>query len=105
MKLSWQPSRHSLQLVQVEDHWSKNGSNEIDIPAETMDAILTYMYTGKVADIDKTPHDLLPKAEEYHLEGLKTMCEEALSKTLTVQTVIDILLLANTHNAHNLKHC
>ena len=72
----------------------------LDVPAETMDVILTYMYTGKV---DKTAHDLLPKAEEYHLEVLKTMCEGALSKSLTAQTAIDTLLLANTHNTQNLK--
>ena len=47
--------------------------------------------------------ELLPKAEEYQLEGLKAKCEEALSKTLTVETVIDILLMADTHNAKNLK--
>ena len=50
------------------------------------------------------------KAEEYQFEGLKAKCEEALSKTLTVETVIDILLLADTHSAKNLRvlpciHC
>ena len=61
------------------------------------------MYTGKVVNIDKKAYDLLPKAEEYNLEGLKTMCEEALTKSLTAQTAIDILQLASTHNAQNLK--
>ena len=31
------------------------------------------------------------------------MCEEALSKTLTAETVIDVLMMADTHNAQNLK--
>ena len=75
----------------------------LDVPVDTMDVILTYMYTGKVQDIDKAAFTLLPKANEYQLEGLKMKCEETLSKTLTAQTAIDVLLLADTHNANNLK--
>ena len=37
----------------------------LDVPVDTMDAILTYMYTGEVKDIDKTVYDLLLKANEY----------------------------------------
>ena len=91
----------------LEERWKKQGdSNRIemlDVSTDTMDAILTYMYTGKVKDIDKAAFTLLSKANEYQLEGLKMKCEETLSKTLTAQTVIDVLLLANTHNANNLK--
>ena len=90
-----------------EERWKKEGdSNRIemlDVSSDTMDAILTYMYTGKVKDIDKAAFTLLSKANEYQLEGLKMKCEETLSKTLTALTVIDVLLLADTHNANNLK--
>ena len=37
------------------------------------------------------------------LEGLKMKCEGALSMELTSQTAINVLLLADTHNAQNLK--
>ena len=74
-----------------------------DVPAVTMGTILTNMYTGKVENIDKVACELLPKEEEYQLEGLKMKCEEALSKSLTAETVIDIMLMADTHNAGNLK--
>ena len=90
----------------LEERWKKDGAHRVemlDVPADTMDTILTYMYTGKVENIDKSALDLLPKAEEYQLEGLKIMCEEALSKTLTAETVIDVLVMADTHNAQNLK--
>ena len=75
----------------------------LDVPADIMDAILTYMYTGKVKDIDQTAYYDLPKANEYQLEGLKMKCEEALIKALTSQTVIDILLMADMHNAQKLR--
>ena len=90
----------------LEERWKKDGAHRVemlDVPADTMDTILTYMYTGKVENINRSALDLFPKAEEYQLEGLKFMCEEALSKTLTAETVIDVLVMADTHNAQNLK--
>ena len=91
----------------LEERWKKEGDNSridmLDVPVDTMDTILTYMYTEKVKDIDQTAATLLPKANEYQLEGLKMKCEETLSKELTAQTAIDVLLLADTHNAQNLK--
>ena len=91
----------------LEERWKKEGDGNriemLDVPADIMEAILTYMYTGKVTDIDNTAHDLLPKANEYQLEGLKSKCEEALIKALTAETVIDILLMADMHNAQKLK--
>jgi hypothetical protein len=43
------------------------------------------------------------KAEEYQLEGLKVRYEDALSKTPTSRTIIDNLLLADTHNAQKIE--
>ena len=96
----------AIQSSVFEKHRAKDDGNEIDmldVPADTMDTILTYMYTGKVVNIDKKAYDLLPRAVKYDMEGLKTMCEEALTKSLTAQTAIDVLLLANRHSAQNLK--
>ena len=76
-----------------EQRWKKEGDGNrikmFDVSSDTMDAILTYMYTGKVQDIDKAAFTLLSKV---NVEGLKMKCEEALSKTLTAQIVIDVLI-------------
>ena len=99
-------SQSPFFATRLEERWTEQGGNRInmaDVPADIMDAILTYMYTGKVNDVERTAYDLLPKAEEYQLEGLKITCEEALSKTLTAKNVIDVLLMADTHNAPQLK--
>ena len=97
----------ACQSAILEERWKKEGDGGriemLDVPVDIMDAILTYIYTGKVNDIDKTAYDLLPKANEYQLEGLKATCEEALIKALTSQTVVDILLMADRHNARNLR--
>ena len=99
-------SQSAFFETRLEERWTEHGGNRIemrDVPAVTMDTILSYMYTGKVVDIDKAAHELLPRADEYQLDGLKTLCEEALCKSLTAQSVIDILVMADTHNAPTLK--
>ena len=91
----------------LEERWKKEGNENqidmLDVPGDIMEAILTYMYTGKVTDIDNTAYDLLPRANKYQLEGLKSKCEETLIKTLSSESVIDILLMADVHNAQKLK--
>ena len=99
-------SQSPFFATRLEERWTEEGGSRIDmtdISTDIMDAILTYMYTGEVNNVDMIAFDILPKAEEYQLKGLKVTCEEALSKTLTAQTIIDILLLADTHNAQTLK--
>ena len=99
-------SQSPFFATRFEERWTEHGGNRIDmtdIPTDIMEAILSYMYTGNVTNIAQIAHKLLPKAEQYQLEGLKVSCEEALIKTLTAQTVINNLLLADTHNSQKLK--
>ena len=99
-------SQSPFFATRFEDRWTEQCGNRIDmtdIPTDIMEAILAYVYTGNVVNIAQIAHRLLPKAEKYQLEGLKVSCEEALSKTLTAQGIVDVLLLADTHNAQNLK--
>ena len=74
-----------------------------DIPAVVMEAILSYMYTGKVENIEKIAYKLLPVAEEYGLIDLRKMCEEVLTRSLTCDTAVSMLMYASTHNASDLK--
>ena len=74
-----------------------------DVPAVVMEAILSYMYTGNVADIGKIAYQLLPVSEEYGLIGLRKMCEKALIKSLKSTNAIDMLIHGAAHNAPDLK--
>ena len=99
-------SQSPFFATRFEERWTEQSGNRIDmtdIPTDIMEAILSYTYKGNVENIAQKAYRLLPKAEEYQLEGLKITCEEALSKTLTAQTVTDVLLMADTHNAPQLK--
>ena len=74
-----------------------------DIAPDILEAMMSFMYTGDVANVDSISHDLLPAAEEYRLSGLKEICERALLKNLKVNNAVRYLKLASTHSAENLE--
>ncbi|XP_058805412.1 speckle-type POZ protein-like [Phymastichus coffea] len=65
--------------------------------------MLRYIYTGKVENLNKLAKDILPAANEYVLEGLKNMCENIISKNLNLDNVVEMLTIAASYNAQNLK--
>ncbi len=100
-----------------------------DISTEVFQQMLAFMYTGKVEAIEQNPFDLLVAANkvcsvsisilflevsqsdhhlnsfhcQYGLDRLKALCEKALSAQLTVHNTAAILMLADMHNANQLK--
>ena len=100
--------------TRFEDRWSEGQENistrvEMpDVPDVVMDTILSYLYTSKATNskniiIRNIAFQVLPTAEEYGIEGLQKMCEEALAETVTDENVVDILLHAETYNARDLR--
>ena len=86
--------------------WSGSAGDRVemtDIPTSVMEEVLSYMYTGTVANIENNAYQLLPAAEKYVLVGLQGMCEETLAKALTNSSVVDVLIHADAHNAVDLK--
>ena len=66
--------------------------------------ILEFLYTDMVTDI---PPDvavpLLIASEQYLLDRLKGLCEDAIRKGITVENVIPTFLAAHRHRAEGLK--
>ncbi|XP_058798911.1 speckle-type POZ protein-like isoform X2 [Phymastichus coffea] len=73
-----------------------------DVNPEVLQEMLRFIYTGKVKNVSKSD-SLLVVAENYKLEGLKAMCEDTLCKNLTVDNVVDTLILADCNKAERLK--
>ena len=61
------------------------------------------MYIGKVENLKDLGLDILKAANEYDLDHLKNVCEEYLNENLTIENVISIVKVADTHNADFLK--
>ena len=62
------------------------------------------MYAGKIENLNTRSPRLLEAADKYQLSELKEICEESLCDNLTVDTCLECLVLADLHNAEELKN-
>ncbi|CAH2251685.1 speckle-type POZ protein-like isoform X2 [Pararge aegeria] len=76
---------------------------ESPLEAEVLIEVLTFIYSDKAPRVDEIPERLLAAADFYQLSRLKSLCEEALHKRLTVESAIETLQLADLHSAKILK--
>jgi len=85
---------------------TENQKKEIDIEdldIETVKDMLKYMYAGKIDNLNTRSPRLLEAADKYQLSELKEICEEVLCLALDVDTCLECLVLADLHNAEELK--
>jgi hypothetical protein len=63
-----------------------------EIDGETMELLLSYIYTGQVTDFKNVSVvELFKAADRYRLDHLKNMCEEELVKRVEASNAADIL--------------
>ncbi|XP_011871171.1 PREDICTED: speckle-type POZ protein-like [Vollenhovia emeryi] len=74
-----------------------------DMDPEVWREMVRFIYTGKVANLKEMANDLLTAADKYGVERLKKMCEWALVKKLNVENATEIFILADLHDAPQLK--
>jgi len=75
-----------------------------EIDSETMELLLSYIYTGHVSDFKNVSVvELFKAADRYRLDHLKQMCEEELVNRVEPTNAADILSLAHKYNAQPLK--
>ncbi|ODM89148.1 Speckle-type POZ protein [Orchesella cincta] len=65
--------------------------------------MLEHLYTGETDCMNEQAQDLLKIAEKYDLGGLKADCEYELGDKLDLENAGELLVLAQTHNAPDLK--
>jgi len=80
----------------------KNEVEIVDMSAPVVKQMLEYIYCGKFDDNFNT-EALLAASEKYDLKELKTACEKSLSRKINLTNCIDLVILADTHRANNLK--
>ncbi|XP_040597027.1 speckle-type POZ protein-like [Mesocricetus auratus] len=74
-----------------------------DLELQVFKAMMGFIYTGEAPDLHSMADDVLAAADKYGLVRLKVMCEDALCKDLSVETAARTLILADLHNAEQLK--
>jgi len=74
-----------------------------DVDAADMERFLAAIYAPGSVDVETNTRGLLHLADKYGVSYLKSLCEDTLIETLSQENVAELLLLAHTHNAENLK--
>jgi speckle-type POZ protein len=81
-----------------------------DMEAQVFRTLLCFVYTDFVPEMEKVEEDvalcqhLLAAADKYNMERMKSICEDRLCKYIGVDTVANILALAELHHCHGLKN-
>jgi len=71
---------------------------------DILKAILKFIYGGEVDNLEKNAVELLKAAGMFILEDLKILCEKYLvTNYMKLDNVIDVVVMAETHNADSLK--
>lgn len=63
---------------------------------ETIAGLIEYIYTGKV---NKVTDHLFIAADKYRIVGLKELCEMQLIETIRMETIVNLLVLADRYKA------
>ncbi|CAK9151067.1 unnamed protein product [Ilex paraguariensis] len=87
--------------------YREKDAKDIEIPNirwDVFDLMMRYIYTGSVDVNLDISQDLLRAADQYLLEGLKRLCEYAISRDITVENVSLVYELSEAFNAMSLKH-
>jgi len=74
-----------------------------DVDYDVMREMLHYMYSGSAPNLQMMAPDLMAAADRFQLQGLKEMADQVLRSSLTVDNVCRNLVLADMHNATELK--
>jgi hypothetical protein len=75
-----------------------------EVTSNTMHLTLEYMYTDKTTrEMEDAAEELLSMADIYNLPGLKTFCSQVLIKRISLDNVVDLLVLADMFPDKKLK--
>ena len=77
-----------------------------DIRPEVVKEMLHFIYNGATSTehvMDQIAKDLLGAADQYQLELLKNKCEEKLCSSMEVRSSVELLVLADLHQALKLR--
>ncbi|CAF1426368.1 unnamed protein product [Adineta ricciae] len=83
----------------------QNSTIEItDLQPETVQCLLEYMYTSNVEDINEhNAIEIFKAADKYQLEFLKQKAEIIMTNSLSISNCTMLFIVADLHNAHELK--
>lgn len=70
-----------------------------DLEREIIETLVVFIYIGSVPTPMKQTDQLLIAAEKYGVDGLKSWCEQKLIDTISIDSAVNLLVLAHRYNA------
>nr|XP_029727551.1 TD and POZ domain-containing protein 4-like [Aedes albopictus] len=86
--------------------WLENGDSVIRLPefdSEVVDAMLTFIYSKRIPNVEMLAVDLLKMAEKYDIKSLRSQCETSLCEKVSIGNAIGLQALAEYHKLEKLK--
>jgi len=99
-------ARSSVFQAMFQHDMKESNNNEVvitDLDFDTVKDTVRFIYSGKVKDIADKSDLLLSAADKYDIKDLKDLCCQQLSSNLSVDQVVDVLVLSDLHKATELK--
>ncbi len=99
-------ARSQVFAAMFEHNMQENLQKKVEIEDfsdEIIGQMIQFMYSGKVQKLRENAKELLAIADKYDVKGLKVMAEQFLGKNISVENVIETLILADKCNAQKLK--
>lgn len=97
-------SEHFRAMLTAGMRESYNESIEIpDISYRVFLKLLEFIYTDHLEIKQGTAEEILTVANMFLLERLKNLCEDSLSETICIENIVELLVLADRHQATELK--
>ena len=91
-------------MLETEMKEKKSSVIEIsDTDPGVISEMLSYLYTGSAPNMETMAEELLIIANKYQILEMLALCEKKLLSNITVANVVDLLILADMHNAKDLK--
>jgi len=99
-------ARSPVFAAMFDSDMKEKDMDRIDIPdiaPDIFNEFLRFIYTDQVKLTEGNVEPLLAASDKYLLVTLKCKCEEFIIKRLTIENCIELLTLADRHNAPHLK--
>ncbi|XP_064485398.1 speckle-type POZ protein B-like [Ornithodoros turicata] len=99
-------TRSPVFRAMLKNDMQESIQNEVvlkDVYPDVVQEMLRFIYTDASPNISTMAADLYQLADKYDLKGLKLLCESELASSLSVDTVVDVLRLADKLQCDTLK--
>nr|XP_019525217.2 speckle-type POZ protein-like [Aedes albopictus]XP_029728090.1 speckle-type POZ protein-like [Aedes albopictus] len=86
--------------------WLEKGDSVIRLPefdSEVVDAMLTFIYSKRIPNVEKLAIDLLRMAEKYDIKYFKEQCEKRLCEKICIENAVRLQALAEHKSLGQLK--